>query len=111
MRVSAGYAFARLFAQGVGPETMTVTRQVAEMVTPDLEAKLEARLSEGQKIMVAARASPLRSPLRWRRRNCESDPLRALRQGNRCLLYRGPTIVGRRAKWQDDPEASDNVLT
>jgi hypothetical protein len=38
-----------------GLTTLTVTREVAEMVTPDLEASVQPRLEEGQKIMVAAR--------------------------------------------------------
>ena len=38
-----------------GLTTLTVTREVAQMVTPDLAANMRPRLEEGQKIMVAAR--------------------------------------------------------
>ena len=38
-----------------GLTTLTVHRTVAEMVSPDLVARLQPRLEEGQKIMVAAR--------------------------------------------------------
>src|SRR5205823_13601113 len=38
-----------------GLTTLTVHRAVAAMVSPDLVAKLQPRLEEGQKIMVAAR--------------------------------------------------------
>src|SRR6266516_3429727 len=38
-----------------GLTTLTVTREVAKMVTPDLAAMLRPQLQEGQKIMVAAR--------------------------------------------------------
>ena len=38
-----------------GLTTLTVTRRVAEMVSPDMIATLQPRLREGQKIMVAAR--------------------------------------------------------
>src|SRR6266540_2218830 len=38
-----------------GLTTLTVTREVAQMVTPDLVATMRPRLEEGQKIMVAAR--------------------------------------------------------
>src|SRR5438128_6452807 len=38
-----------------GLTTLTVTREVARMVTPDLLATMRPRLQEGQKIMVAAR--------------------------------------------------------
>src|SRR5205085_5070724 len=35
-----------------GLTTLTVTREVADMVAPDLEARIQPRLQEGQKIMV-----------------------------------------------------------
>src|SRR5437016_6363048 len=38
-----------------GLTTLTVTREVAQMVTPDLVATMQPQLQEGQKIMVAAR--------------------------------------------------------
>src|SRR5213595_1103715 len=38
-----------------GLTTLTVSREVAKMVTPDLAANMRTRLEEGQKIMVAAR--------------------------------------------------------
>src|SRR5437762_4197219 len=38
-----------------GMTTLTVTREVAQMVTPELEARVQPRLQEGQKILVAAR--------------------------------------------------------
>src|SRR5438093_1008497 len=38
-----------------GLTTLTVTREVAKMVTPNLAATMRPRLQEGQKIMVAAR--------------------------------------------------------
>ena len=38
-----------------GLRTLTVTRKVAEMVSPDLASIVATRLEEGQKIMVAAR--------------------------------------------------------
>src|SRR5204863_4367128 len=38
-----------------GLKTLTVTRKVAEMVTPDLVRTVQTRLEEGHKIMVAAR--------------------------------------------------------
>src|SRR5205085_2365709 len=44
-----------------GLTTMTVHRTVAQMVSPDLTARLQPRLAEGQKIMVAARGiTPVR---------------------------------------------------
>ena len=38
-----------------GLTTLTVTREVAQMVTPDLVTSMRPHLEEGQKIMVAAR--------------------------------------------------------
>ena len=88
-----------------GLTTLTVTRRVAEMVSPDTIAALQPRLQEGQKIMVAARGlTPVLS--------FALDEAQ-LRKATLCVLYvkeiavyytGGPATLGR-ARWQDDPEA------
>ena len=88
-----------------GFTTLTVTRQVAAMVSPNLAATMQPRLEEGQKIMVAARGiTPVLS--------FALDEAQ-LRKATLCVLYvkeiavyyaGGPTFRGR-ARWQDDPEA------
>src|SRR6266513_2790508 len=89
-----------------GLTTLTVTREVARMVTPDLAANLRPRLEEGQKIMVAARGlTPVLS--------FAMDEAQ-LRRATLCVLYvkevavyftAAGTPLGR-AKWHDDPEAN-----
>src|SRR6266545_1819944 len=89
-----------------GLTTLTVTREVAKMVTPDLAATLRPQLQEGQKIMVAARGiTPVLS--------FAMDEAQ-LRKATLCVLYvkevavyytAAGTPLGR-AKWQDDPEAN-----
>src|SRR5467141_5164444 len=89
-----------------GLTTLTVTRRVAEMVSPDKIAALQPRLQEGQKIMVAARGiTPVLS--------FALDEAQ-LRKATLCVLFvkeiavyyaGGPAIPGR-AKWQDDAEAN-----
>src|SRR3977135_1313608 len=97
----------RAYAQKrAGFTTLTVTRQVAEMVTPDLVANMQPRLQEVQKIMVAARGiTPVLS--------FALDEAQ-LRKATLCVLYvkeiavfyaGGPATLGR-ARWQDDPEAN-----
>ena len=88
-----------------GFTTLTVTHQVAAMVSPNLAATMQPRLEEGQKIMVAARGiTPVLS--------FALDEAQ-LRKATLCVLYvkeiavyyaGGPTFLGR-ARWQDDPEA------
>jgi amino acid transporter/nucleotide-binding universal stress UspA family protein len=104
--LGAGYALRAYSHKVSGLKTMTVTRQVADMVSPDLAAKLEPRLSEGQKIMVAARG--VTPALAFALEEAQ------LRKATLCVLYvkeisvyftGGPSNVGR-AKWQDDPEAN-----
>ncbi|MEA2648741.1 MAG: hypothetical protein QOG61_1176 [Candidatus Binataceae bacterium] len=89
-----------------GLTTLTVTHQVAAMVSPDLVAKLQPRLEEGQKIMVAARG--ITSVLSFALDEAQ------LRKATLCVLYvkeiavyfsGGPVPLGR-ARWQDDPEAN-----
>jgi nucleotide-binding universal stress UspA family protein len=84
---------------------MTVTHDVAAMVSPDLVATMRPRLEEGQKIMVAARG--ITSVLSFALDEAQ------LRKATLCVLYvkeisvfygsGGP--LGR-AKWQNDPSAA-----
>ncbi len=87
-----------------GLTTMTVTRQVAEMVSPDLVRTFQPRLAEGQKIMVAARG--LTSVLSFALDEAQ------LRKATLCVLYVkeiavfiGDAAPLGRARWQDEPEA------
>ena len=104
--LGAGYALRAYSHKASGLKTMTVTRQVADMVSPDLASTMEPRLSEGQKIMVAARG--VTPALAFALEEAQ------LRKATLCVLYvkeiavyftGGPTNVGR-AKWQDDPDAN-----
>jgi amino acid transporter/nucleotide-binding universal stress UspA family protein len=89
-----------------GLTTLTVTREVAKMVTPDLAANMRTRLEEGQKIMVAARGiTPVLS--------FAMDEAQ-LRKATLFVLYvkevavyftAAGTPLGR-SKWPDDPEAN-----
>jgi amino acid transporter/nucleotide-binding universal stress UspA family protein len=89
-----------------GLTTLTVTRAVAKMVGPDLEARVQPRLQEGQKILVSARG--ITPVLGFALDEAQ------LRKATLCVLYvkevavyysGGPSSLGR-AKWQDDPEAN-----
>jgi amino acid transporter/nucleotide-binding universal stress UspA family protein len=104
--LGAGYALRAYSHKVSGLKTMTVARQVAEMVTPDLAATMIPRLSEGQKIMVAARG--VTPALAFALEEAQ------LRKATLCVLYvkeisvyftGAPTNLGR-AKWQDDPAAN-----
>src|SRR5205823_10524527 len=89
-----------------GLTTLTIRRDVAQMVTPELPATMQSRLAEGQKVMVAARGiTPVLS--------FALDEAQ-LRKATLCVLFvkeiavyyaSGPTTLGR-ARWQDDPEAN-----
>src|SRR6266487_5580484 len=102
----AGLALRAYTQKRQGLTTLTVTREVAEMVAPDLEARMQPRLQEGQKIMVAARG--ITPVLRFALDEAQ------LRKATLCVLYvkevavyytAAGTRLGR-AKWQDDPEAN-----
>lgn len=92
-----------------GLTTMTVSRQVAAMVSPDLIATMQPRLGEGQKIMVAARG--ITSVLSFAMDEAQ------LRKATLCVLYVKEIAVYYtaarlgRAKWQDDPEAQAIMST
>src|SRR5437762_2224201 len=89
-----------------GLTTLTVTREVAKMVTPYLVTSMRSRLEEGQKIRVAARGmTPVPS---------FAMDVAQLRKATLFVLYvkevavyftAAGTPLGR-SKWQDDPEAN-----
>src|SRR2546423_6510378 len=104
--VGGGLALRAWTQKRIGMTTVTVHRQVAAMVTPELPATMQPRLGEGQKIMVAARGiTPVLS--------FALDEAK-LRGATLCVLYvkeiavfytGGPTERGR-PKWQEEPEAN-----
>ena len=104
--LGAGLALRAYTQKRQGLTTLTVTREVAEMVGPDLEARVQPRLQEGQKIMVAARG--ITPVLGFALDEAQ------LRKATLCVLFvkevavyysGGPASLGR-AKWHDDPEAN-----
>jgi amino acid transporter/nucleotide-binding universal stress UspA family protein len=103
--LGVGYGLRAYSHKVSGLRTMTVTKQVADMVSPNLVATMASRLEEGQKIMVAARG--VTPALAFALEEAQ------LRKATLCVLYvkeiavyfsGGLAHVGR-AKWQDDPEA------
>src|SRR5712664_4015921 len=104
--LGAGLALRAYTLKRQGLTTLTVTREVAKMVAPDMEASVQPRLQEGQKIMVAARG--ITPVLGFALDEAQ------LRKATLCVLYvkevavyfsGGPASLGR-AKWHDDPEAN-----
>ena len=88
-----------------GLRTVTMTKEVAEMVAPNLPAAMQSRLEEGQKIMVAARG--ITAVLNFALEEAQ------LRKAVLCVLYvkeisiyfaGAPAAVGS-SKWMDDPQA------
>ena len=104
--LGVGYGLRAYSHKLSGLKTVTVTRGVAAMVTPDAASALQPRLEEGQKIMVAARG--ITPVLGYAMDEAQ------LRKAVLCVLFvkeiavhfsAAPTAPGR-AKWQDDPEAN-----
>ncbi|HEX4668200.1 MAG TPA: amino acid permease, partial [Chthoniobacterales bacterium] len=88
-----------------GLKTVTMTREVAEMVVPDLPTTMQSRLEEGKKIMVAARG--INPVLNFALEEAQ------LRRAVLCVVYvkeiavyfsGAPAVLGK-AKWKDDAQA------
>jgi len=94
-----------------GLRTLTVTRKVAEMVTPDLVSTVQARLEEGHKIMVAARGITGVLGFALDEAQLRKATLYVLYVKEIAVFYaRDPTVPGR-PKWQNDPEAAAIMST
>jgi amino acid transporter/nucleotide-binding universal stress UspA family protein len=88
-----------------GLTTVTVTHEVAKMVTPDLAATVEPRFQEGQKIMVAARGITPVLGFALEEAQLRKATLYVLYVKEIVVFYGGGPALGR-ARWQDDPEAT-----
>ncbi|MEI9894961.1 MAG: amino acid permease [Chthoniobacter sp.] len=90
-----------------GIKTLTVSREIADLVSPEAIERLRPHMAEGQRIMVSARG--ITPVLRF-----ALDEAR-LRKATLCVLYvkelavvymsSADTNVGH-ARWQDDPQAA-----
>src|SRR5438874_8057713 len=89
-----------------GLTTLTVTREVARMVTPDLAATMRPRLQEGQKIMVAARGITPVLSFALDEAQLRKATLFVLYVKEVAVYYTAAGTPLGRAKWQDDPEAN-----
>ena len=89
-----------------GLTTLTVTRQVAAMVTPDLVTSMRPRLEEGQKIMVAARGITPVLSFAMDEAQLRKATLFVLYVKEVAVYYTAAGISLGRTKWQDDPEAN-----
>jgi amino acid transporter/nucleotide-binding universal stress UspA family protein len=109
--LGVGLGFRTYSHQIAGLKTLTVTRKVAEMVTPDLAAKMQTRLQEGHRIMVAARGLTPVLTFALDEAQLRSATLYVLYVKEIAVFYaRGPSAAGR-PKWQDDPEAAAIMST
>jgi amino acid transporter/nucleotide-binding universal stress UspA family protein len=93
-----------------GLQTLTVTRKVAEMVTPDLLSTVQTRLEEGPKIMVAARGITPVLGFALDEAQLRKAALYVLYVKEIVVFYARPTLPTR-PKWQDDPEAAAIMAT
>jgi amino acid transporter/nucleotide-binding universal stress UspA family protein len=89
-----------------GLTTLTVTREVAQMVTPDLMATMRPRLLEGQKIMVAARGITPVLSFALDEAQLRKATLFVLYVKEVAVYYTAADTRLGRLKWHDDPEAN-----
>src|SRR5437016_2103646 len=89
-----------------GLTTLTVTREVAKMVTPDLAATLRPQLQEGQKIMVAARGITPVLSFAMDEAQLRKATLFVLYVKEVAVYYTAAGTPLGRSKWQDNPEAN-----
>src|SRR5213594_4185827 len=89
-----------------GLTTLTVTREVAKMVTPDLLATMRPHLQEGQTIMVAARGITPVLSFALDEAQLRKATLFVLYVKEVAVYYTAAGTRLGRSNWQDDPEAN-----
>jgi amino acid transporter/nucleotide-binding universal stress UspA family protein len=109
--LGVGLGFRAYSHKIAGLKTLTVTRKVAEMVTPNLAAMMQSRVEEGHRIMVAARGITPVLTFALDEAQLRKAVLYVLYVKEIAVFYaRGPAVPGR-PKWQDDPEAAAIMST
>ena len=109
--LGVGLGFRAYSHKIAGLRTLTVTREVAEMVTPDLATNVETRIQEGHRIMVAARGITSVLGFALDEAQLRNATLYVLYVKEIVVFYAGgPTVPGR-PKWQEDPEAAAIMST
>src|ERR1041385_2856194 len=104
--LGVGLGFRAYSHKIAGLKTLTVTRKVAEMVTPDLVTTMQTRLEEGHRILVAARGITRVLGFALDEAQLRNATLYVLYVKEIAVFYgRGPSTTGR-PKWQNDPEAT-----
>jgi nucleotide-binding universal stress UspA family protein len=101
-----GLAFRAYSHKISGLKTVTVTRKVAEMVTPDFVASTQPLMGEGQKIMVAARGITRVLSFALDEAQLRNATLYVLYVKEIAVFYAGGPAMQGRPKWQEDPEAN-----
>src|SRR6266496_6064589 len=89
-----------------GLTTLTVTREVAKMVTPDLVTSMRSRLEEGQKILVAARGITPVLSFAMDEAQLRKATLFVLYVKEVAIYFTAAGTPLGRSKWRDDPEAN-----
>jgi len=89
-----------------GLTTLTVTREVAKMVTPDLVATMRPHLQEGQTMMVAARGITPVLSFALDEAQLRKATLFVLYVKEVAVYYTAAGTRLGRSRWQDDPEAN-----
>jgi amino acid transporter/nucleotide-binding universal stress UspA family protein len=89
-----------------GLTTLTVKREVAAMVTPNLAATMQPRLEEGQKIMVAARGITPVLSFAMDEAQLRKATLFVLYVKEVAVYYTAADTPLGRSKWKNDPEAN-----
>src|SRR5262249_7664173 len=89
-----------------GLTTLTVTREVAKMVTPDLVATMRPHLQEGQTMMVAARGITPVLSFALDEAQLRKGTLLGLYVKEVAVYYTAAGTRLGRSRWQDDPEAN-----
>jgi amino acid transporter/nucleotide-binding universal stress UspA family protein len=101
-----GLAFRAYSHKVSGLKTLTVTQKIADMVTPNLLTSMQTTLSEGQKVMVAARGMTQVLSFALDEAELRKATLCVLYVKELAVFYAGGPMVRGRPKWQEDPEAN-----
>ena len=109
--LGVGLGFRAYSHKIAGLKTLTLKREVAAMVTPNLASTVETRIQEGHRIMVAARGITSVLGFALDEAQLRNATLYVLYVKEIVVFYAGDPTAPGRPKWQEDPEAAAIMST
>jgi amino acid transporter/nucleotide-binding universal stress UspA family protein len=104
--LGVGFAMRAWSHKVSGLETVTLSKEMADLVRPEALEMLRPQLCEGQRLLVAAQGLTPVMSYALDETQLRKGTLYVLYVKKEAVMFSGPVGSGKKARWEDDPRAS-----